>query len=109
MEASLETLDLTPIQERAAVLLAGGHSARDVARQLDVTEQTIGRWRKLPAFIAALAAAGEAFDADARVEMAAFSNEPRQGKQEALTSLRGHLKSDNAVYALRAAEILLKA
>ena len=108
MESTPES-NLTPIQERAAELLAQGHSSRDVARQLDVSEQTIGRWKKIPAFLAAVAEAGEGIDAALRAEMAALSSDIRLGKQEALTVVRRHLQSDNPVTALRAAEILLKA
>lgn len=50
---------LTPRQRLAVDLLARGHKVRHVARQLNVTEQTIHYYKKHPAVIAAITRAQE--------------------------------------------------
>jgi hypothetical protein len=42
--------ELKPIQEKAAVLLASGKTARDVAKEVDVTPETISHWRQIASF-----------------------------------------------------------
>jgi len=42
--------ELSPIQQIAAVLLASGKTARDVAKEIDVTPETISHWRKITSF-----------------------------------------------------------
>lgn len=107
MEATLEH-ELTPIQQRAAVLLAQGLSAREVARRLDIDDHTISRWKRDPAFMAAIAAAGEAIDASIRAELAEFGADLRRAKGEALAALREILRAEDPADRLRAADILLK-
>ena len=51
------TAELTVRQRRAALLLASGRRAKAVAAELQVTEDSVSRWRKLPAFQAAIATA----------------------------------------------------
>lgn len=45
---------LTAVQRRAALAMAAGRQAKSVAADLGVSESTIMRWRRLPAFQAAL-------------------------------------------------------
>jgi len=45
---------LTPIQHRAVELLAAGMRIKAVARRLCVDERTVYRWKKQPAFVAAI-------------------------------------------------------
>lgn len=39
-------LSLKPNQQKAAILLATGKSAREVAKEIDVTPETISHWRQ---------------------------------------------------------------
>ena len=99
---------LSSAQQRAAVLLAQGLSARDVARHVDVTEQTIGRWKEKDEFARAVAIEGQALDTKAKVDAAAFTEALRQGKREALEVLKNQMRASDPVIALKAAELMLK-
>src|SRR5688572_20354567 len=46
---------LTPRQVAAARLLVLGRTGREVARELDVEEHTISRWRRVPGFASEIA------------------------------------------------------
>ena len=108
MEATVEH-ELTEAQKRAAVLLAQGLPATEVARRVQKDEHTIGRWKKEAAFSDAVQAAGEAMDQQARAEAAEFNAELRKVKREALRTLRNLLESKEAADRLRAVDIALKA
>jgi len=45
---------LTPKQTSAVLLLASGKTAREVAKQIGVTPETISHWRRQPSFAACL-------------------------------------------------------
>jgi transposase-like protein len=102
------TRSISVVQERAALLLAKGARSREVARQLGVTEQTIGRWRKQDAFTDAVAAAGQGIDATIKAQVESSASLMLECKNEALDVVRRHLHSDNPSVALKAAELLLK-
>jgi hypothetical protein len=99
---------LSPAQQRAAVLIAQGLPARAVARQVDVTEQTIGRWKEKDEFVQAVALEGHALDAKSREDAAAFTEALRQGKREALEVLKNQMRARDPMIALKAAELMLK-
>src|SRR5437867_1200794 len=42
--------DLSPAQSQAATLMGLGHRQREVARLLDVANETVCRWQRIPAF-----------------------------------------------------------
>jgi transposase-like protein len=63
---SLDT-GLTEQQEVAALLLASGAKAVDVADELGIDESTVSRWRRKAAFIARI----KAHQADAQAEIMA--------------------------------------
>ena len=86
----------------------GAGKALEVARQLGVTEQTIGRWRKQDAFTDAVAAAGQGIDATIKAQVESSASLMLECKNEALNVVRRHLHSDNPSVALKAAELLLK-
>lgn len=50
-----ESHALTPKQDRAVGLLLAGKSGTEAAAEVGVRRETVSRWRKLPAFAAALA------------------------------------------------------
>jgi transposase-like protein len=58
---------LTEAQERAALLLASGAKACDVADEIGVDESTVSRWRRKAAFVARV----KAHQADAQAEIMA--------------------------------------
>jgi hypothetical protein len=49
-DSALRTSSLTPRQCHAARLLIAGHTAKDVAAQLEVNRHTVSQWKKLPDF-----------------------------------------------------------
>ncbi len=103
-----ETRTISLAKERAALLLATGKRARDVALELGVTEQTICRWRKQEAFIDAVAAAGQGIDATIKAQIEGAKALTLECRSEALDVVRKHLYSENPAIALKAAELLLK-
>ena len=48
----VRVMPLSEIQQRVALLLATGHTAREVAHKMGLAEVTIYRWRQQPEFIA---------------------------------------------------------
>jgi transcriptional regulator len=52
MPTRTETKPLTPAQQRAAQLLGQGWKQKTVAAELDTTDKSIQRWKKLPGFAA---------------------------------------------------------
>jgi len=46
--------DLTAKQCKAVILLAQGHTGREVSKALSVTPQTLCGWKKIPLFVASI-------------------------------------------------------
>lgn len=59
---------LTPAQRMAAELLGSGMKRRDAAQQVGVHEETITKWKRVPAFREAVGEAAETFIADMRLK-----------------------------------------
>ncbi len=94
-------------QRRAVALLAGGVTAVDVAKQLNISRATIERWKKEPGFNAALES--QSFEDYRRLRACAM-----QVGFEALQTLRGVLKDGIDDFGrqadkVRAAEAILRA
>lgn len=87
---------LTAQQWQAVSLLVAGRRQVDVAQELNVTEETLSRWKALPTFSAAL---------NASVRDAYESNlgTVRESAREALDVLRDLLKSQDEKVRLQAA------
>ncbi|MCD8485387.1 MAG: helix-turn-helix domain-containing protein [Desertifilum sp.] len=51
---NVRVMPLSEIQQRVALLLATGHTAREVAQKMGLSEVTIHRWRQQPEFVAAV-------------------------------------------------------
>uniref|UniRef100_A0ACD5GVM4 Helix-turn-helix domain-containing protein n=1 Tax=Desertifilum tharense IPPAS B-1220 TaxID=1781255 RepID=A0ACD5GVM4_9CYAN len=49
---NVRVMPLSEIQQRVALLLATGHTAREVAQKMGLSEVTIHRWRQQPEFVA---------------------------------------------------------
>lgn len=54
VDGDADTLALSPIQWAAIAMLVAGKRGCDVAQELDVTQETVSRWRAQPVFVAAL-------------------------------------------------------
>lgn len=54
VDGDAETVALSPVQWQAVQLIVAGRRGVDVAAELDVTPETVSRWRALPVFQAAL-------------------------------------------------------
>jgi len=91
--------ELTPIQRRAARLLAAGLSKPVVAGRLGVTARTLRRWAELPAFAALLAE-----PVDPTLELTA-----RETLRELLHSPNERIRLAAATELIRAETALLRA
>lgn len=91
-----EETGLTPSQEKAALLLAGGMTAREVASAINCTPETISRWKAQPAF--------EAYYNAIRWDTLEAGRERlRSGVMEAINELLSIAKSGNSDEARRRA------
>lgn len=87
---------LTAQQWQAVQLLVAGRRQVDVAKELDVTEETLSRWKALPTFTAALhLAVRDAYESNLGTV--------RESAREALDVLRDLLKSQDEKVRLQAA------
>lgn len=92
--------DFTPDQHRAA-LLAGGETARAVARELGVSERSVHRWRDLPGFAALVS------KHQSRMVAVAVGRFSRMSG-EAAREIRKLLKHSDPNIRLRAADLALQ-
>lgn len=91
-----ERYGLTPVMWQAVALLVAGRRQVDVAQELDVTPETLSRWKTLPTFAAALnLAVRDAYEASV--------GQVRESAREALDVLRELLKASDERVRLQAA------
>ncbi|MGK7902045.1 MAG: hypothetical protein AB4352_11640 [Hormoscilla sp.] len=53
-ENAVKVMPMSEIQQQVAELLATGHTAREIAKKMRLSELTIARWRQQPEFVAAV-------------------------------------------------------
>lgn len=53
-ENTVKVMPMSEIQQQVAQLLATGHTAREIASKMRLSELTIARWRQQPEFVAAV-------------------------------------------------------
>ena len=87
---------LTPLQERAAVMLASGSSVVSVAEELKVSKGTIYQWRRLITFTCYLNEQKKDFVDTIKGGVMSLAD-------EAIAAIRDSLHSDNEATRLKAA------
>jgi transposase-like protein len=93
--------ELTPLQEKGAVLLSTGQNVLEVAKTLDVDRTTIWYWRQQPAF--------EAILNQQRAEtIQTMQDGLLDLHQQALKTLKRCLNSDNESVALKASQVIIE-
>lgn len=53
-ENTVKVMPMSEIQQQVAQLLATGHTAREIANKMRLSELTIARWKQQPEFVAAV-------------------------------------------------------
>ena len=91
-----ELTGLTPVQERAAIMLASGSSVVSVAEELKVSRGTIYEWRKLITFKCYINAQNRDYIDGIRGGIMSLAD-------EAIAAIRDRLHSDNETTRLKAA------
>lgn len=87
---------LTPLQERAAIMLASGSSVVSVAEELKVSKGTIYQWRRLITFTCYLNEQKKDFVDTIKGGVMSLAD-------EAIAAIRDSLRSDNEATRLKAA------
>lgn len=80
--------ELTIVQRRAISMLSMGETPMNVAQSLDISRQTLFRWRQLPDFIQALDRAVAELNLNARAQVEATARIAIEGGLDAVTQLR---------------------
>lgn len=68
MATEKKKCSLTPVQRMAAEMLGSGMKRKDVAQHVKVHEETITKWKRVPAFREMVGLAAEAFIEDMRLK-----------------------------------------
>lgn len=92
---------LSAQQWQAVAMLVAGKRQVDVAQQLDVTQETVSRWRNSPTFAAAV-------NAGVRESYTAVVGEVRDASVDAVRVLRDCLQSEDERLRLQAALATLR-
>ncbi len=94
---------ITIKQERAILLLLQGNKAKSVARKMGLSERTLDRWKRDPAFCAVRDATRQRIFDEAVAKLAGMADEAVEKLRAILT---GKVKPDHGM--LRAIEICLR-
>ena len=93
--------ELTPLQEKGAVLLSTGQNVKDIAKILDVDRSTLWYWRQIPAFEANLNQLREE-------NLQTMQDGILNLHQQALETIKRCLSTDNETIALKAALVIIE-
>lgn len=96
-----EDAGLTAQQWQAVALLVAGKKQVDVAEELDVTQETVSRWRNSPVFAAAV-------NAGVRESYTAMIGDVRDARTDAMRVLRECMRSEDERLRLSAALATLR-